>query len=167
MTLMKKLFSNKQTKTIEAYEANKMIIDSNDKEFYRAIQRMARALRNTDVPKIRGSLIKFDYFSNELLGKCAIGVFSCEFFEKLTKEHKYVQYESVLRACGIPDEWINCTLPTMGFLTSKIQHTNEWIFTLVDLIPSMNDYVFFDCKELSFDEIAEFLETTFTPEREF
>lgn len=159
----KRLFENKHTKTAEAYYMDKKIKLVNDNDFERAIRRIAKALRNTDVKQITSALAKFDNEKN-LIGKCALGVLSCEYYRKITHENNYdVDYNEILRACGVPDEWVNNILPNSCYFTSKdsfyLDEAN-WCHQLSDMIPSLNDR-----EKLTFDEIAEFLETTFIPER--
>lgn len=126
-----------------------------DTKSYDAIRKIAGELRTTETTQIKGALSKFDD-EDQLIGKCALGVLTCKFYEKLTSEHpnghvddSEIEYCDILLASGIECEFIE-DLP------------NEWDEDNSDLsgvICHLNDRA-----QLTFKEIADYLETTFIPE---
>lgn len=127
-------------------------------------------LRNTTTPQICGDLIKFKKYDRvngevimrkepEFLGKCALGVLACESGKEnlqLSLKREFVPYEDILSAYGIEMEKV---YPHMSIFPDdgKVwDFTSEVLMSLDGIIIRLNDTY-----ELTFKEIAEFLEVTF------
>lgn len=127
-------------------------------------------LRNTSTPQITGDLIKFKKYEKsgtdiiklkepELLGKCAMGILACDSGKKnlqLSLKREFVPYEDILSAYGIEMEKV---YPHMSIFPDdgKVwDFTSEVLMSLDGIIIRLNDTY-----ELTFKEIAEFLEVTF------
>lgn len=142
------IFEGKGVKVAETYE-EELTRKLDDKKFYSAIQLMANILKETTIPKITGHLIKFD-LNDVLVGKCVLGVISCETGVKLSPDNTMTDYKDILRLAGVPESWINVHFPSESFADYK----------LFDILVNLND----EDKDMTFCQIGEYLETNFIPE---
>ena len=138
------------------------------------LDNICEILRNTTVPQIYGDLISFKVIDvlddgepeHEFIGKCALGVISCEVGMTLDYNHQTYDYPDILRTAGVPEELINFdSLPYLDtsintdgdgrrYIT-EIDFSDEGCSAFAEYIYKLND------GGLSFKEIADFLETTF------
>ena len=117
-------------------------------------------LREAGVPKINGVLAKFDD-SGECVGKCALGVISCAYFKQLTKDNTSdMSYELILDSLYIPDSWQN-SFPYSRFYNNDMDESLKYSYDMSGFIYALNDNQDLD---LTFNEMADFYETTFIPE---
>jgi len=124
-----------------------------DVKFYKAIQNMVSALRETKVKQITGRLSKFNA-NGDLLGKCALGVLTCKFHIPTTMDNQGdIRHCDIIKKCGVPNKWLNIPFP----YSDMIKYDGVCSFSYV--IFHLNDTY-----KLTFEQIADYLETTFIPE---
>ncbi len=126
-----------------------------DKQFYHAIRQICKTLRKTRTKQIYKTLARFDA-NNRVLGKCALGVLSCKFSQKITPQNKGdLNMITILSDAGIPSDWqFREIFPHYYAGEMRIAVTQ-----LYGMIVSLND-----SEEFTFKEIADFLEITCIPE---
>ena len=128
-------------------------------------------LRSTTTPQITGDLIKFKKYEYvggeshrlaipEFLGKCALGVLACESGKsnlKLDIDNDFVSYEDILEAYDIDTEKVYPNMSTLPDKDGNIwDFKNDELMSIDGIIIRLNDTY-----ELTFKEIADFLEVTF------
>ncbi len=118
---------------------------------------IAKILRQTDIPKITGALIGH---SGDEVGKCALGVISCEVGLPLTLELAMAEnlptYNQILKKAGVPNDYIDGEIPYSTYPESV-----EYNVSLDRVIWSLNDSL-----RLSFKEIADYIEITFKDDKD-
>jgi len=126
--------------------------------------KISQILRETKIHKITGDLIRFKRDKNfkdteELEGKCALGVLACESPDKnihLSKNKPFKPFREIIESYGLDNERL---YPFLGNpLNLRYKYTWSWEDhqALSDIIIQLNDGY-----KLNFKEIAEFLEVTF------
>ena len=120
---------------------------------------LATILRETTIHKIEGDLIR--YQGDMLVGKCAMGVISCEVGLTLDKYNQAYSAEQILLKAGLTDEQINEEFPFIRFDDYRIEDDKyqESETSLSYIIFNYNDSLL-----LTFKEIADYIETTFPEE---
>lgn len=118
---------------------------------------IATMLRETNVPKIEGRLIRFDPETGELEGKCAMGVISCEAGLTLGSNYEdHPTWEQILIKAGVSSDILNGTIPAVAPPTIDPSGLEDYVEFLSYYIINLNDNF-----KLSFKEIADWIETTF------
>ncbi len=116
---------------------------------------IATILRETEVPKIEGKLVKFDT-KGEIEGKCALGVISCEVGLPLSSNYKdHPTWEKILRKAGVSSDILDGTIPAVAppsFADGGLDYVEFLSYYIINL----NDNF-----KLTFNEIADWIETTF------
>ena len=142
-------------------ESNLGIKEMNAEAFNTGIHRVAEILRCTTVHQIKGALSK--WYDGKIVGKCAMGVISCEVGLPLTQsqpntphteEGNPAGWETILEHAGIPNEYAYMNYPFQGAGEYEARESR-----IGDHIVSLNDG-----NGYSFSAIADYLETTFIPE---
>lgn len=126
----------------------------------------ATILRATKIKQIKEDLIRYDK-KGKLVGKCALGVISCEVGLKLDKDRTNVSSMAILMAGGLTQEESMEQYPFTRFKNCYAKLPNEP--ELYDEQESSLDGMIFHLNDgigMSFKEIADFLEVTF-PEEEW
>lgn len=117
---------------------------------------IATILRETDIKKIEGRLIRFDPETGEVEGKCALGVISCEAGLPLGSNYKdHPTWEQILKKVGVSSDILNGTIPAVAppsFGDSGLDYVEFLSYYIINL----NDNF-----KLTFNEIADWIETTF------
>ncbi len=148
------LFAGKGARKAKAYQANIDIKAMNAISFTNAIKNIAHILHTTNIRQITGRLIEFR--EHNLVGKCALGVISCESGLVLDEGSSGHSFEKILSAAGIPDEYLELYFP---YSDASDWDGGDHLCRIGDVIISLNDGLNYD-----FHEIAEYLETTYIPE---
>ena len=148
------LFAGKGARKAEAYQANIEIKAMNAISFTNAIKNIAYILHTTNIRQITGRLIEFN--NHNLVGKCALGVISCESGLVLDEDNSTHSFEKILSAAGIPDEYTNLYFP---FLDGSDWENGEHSCRISDVIISLNDGQKYDIHQ-----IADYLHTTYIQE---
>lgn len=146
------------------------------------LQNICNILRTTDVPQSYGDLIKFkdtydeygEVLESKFIGKCALGVISCEVGIPLSSNQREVSYTKILEKAGVPQELIESNLPYIRVDFSFTDITPDDDERNIDGIEFCGDgdggyahsgfseYIFrLNDGGLTFNEIADFLEVTF------
>jgi len=116
---------------------------------------IATMLRETDVPKIEGRLVRFDT-EGEVEGKCALGVISCEAGLPLGSDYQdHPTWEQILRKAGVSSDILDGAIPAVApqsFGDSGLEYVEFLSYYIINL----NDNF-----KLTFNEIADWIETTF------
>ena len=127
-------------------------------------------LRSATTPQITGDLIKFQKYETVggethrlaqpiFLGKCALGVLACDSgnsYLQLSIDKDYVSYEAILEEYDIDTEKVYPHMSVFQNAENVWDFTSEVLMSVDGIIIRLNDTY-----ELTFKEIAEFLEVTF------
>lgn len=125
-----------------------------DNLFYENIRKMAQTLRRSRTKQVYKKLAKFNMHNNTPLGKCALGILSCKYGQRITKNNVSEIYTvEILESCGITHDW------GTNFISANLTDFNYTDVDIGFLIEYLNDSL-----KLKFNEIADYLETTFIPE---
>lgn len=121
------------------------------------MKKLSTILRETNIPKITGQYILFH--NRKLVGKCAMGVISCEV--GLTLDYNIREYplSKILIHANVPGYLIDTYLPYVSINQwGKPDHPKytEAEGTLGHIITHYND-----TGKFTFKEIADYLEVTF------
>ena len=133
------------------------------------LDNMVSILRDTNVPQIRGNLARWERdIEPRLIGKCALGVISCEVGLPLSYYGYEPSYDDIMSNANVPLEFYDdCILPKIeredgdneaevSNIYFPIGDSKGWEWqSLYQMIWNLND------GGLSFKEIADFLEITF------
>jgi len=122
---------------------------------------LATILRETNIPKIEGRLVRFDT-EGEVEGKCALGVISCEVGLPLGSNYKdHPTWEQILRKAGVSSDILDGTIPAVA--PSSFSDTGFGSKGGLDYVEFLSYYIINlnDNFKLTFNEIADWIETTF------
>ncbi len=107
---------------------------------------IATILRETNVKQVEGTLAEFDG-NNEIVGKCALGVISCEVGLTLKRFEKDPMWEEILLKAGVPVDFTR---------VGECFDSGTYHEDLQSHIIYLNDTL-----KLTFKEIADWIENTF------
>jgi len=122
------------------------------------ITNIVKILRDTNIHQIKGSLIAFVSGEDTIEGKCAMGVVSCEVGLPLgRKSIDHPTFNQILERAGIPNEYITLDFPfpRKHWAGEVNEHDMQLHYQIIELN---------DRENYNFNEIADYLETTFIPE---
>ena len=119
--------------------------------------KISQILKETEIKQITGDLIRFDTWTGDLIGKCALGVLACESPDEamhLNPNRKAVGYTDILHSYGIDILEGYPYLNTNGH--SEVDFDFDGVMSLESIIIRLNDI-----HKFTFKQIADFLEITF------
>jgi len=125
------------------------------------MSKISQILKESTIPQITGKLAIFDLGTENLIGKCAMGVLSCESGNPKFIIHNndtMIDVPNILKEYDIPED-LQTEVPTFAFDDIgqfDINYGSNDISYLFSEIVFLNDSM-----KLTFKEIAEFLEVTY------
>jgi len=123
------------------------------------MKKLSTILKESTIKQVTGTLITFDE-NNQMVGKCAMGVISCEVGLILDYNRSWVGLPEILGRAGLDDTLIFDTYPYIHQVQPLTYEGEvEWEErndNLGHIITHLNDTMKF-----TFKEIAEYLEVTF------
>lgn len=135
---------------------------------------IADVLDTCDIPQVRTALIQefYDQDNNLVVGKCAMGVLSCEAGMTLTPEmnsdlvNNNENYHNILKLYNVPEEfWGNKLLPELysdGWEHEIDEYNNPDLEDYSNRLVEFHAFVFrMNDNGMTFKEIAECIRVTF------
>ena len=116
------------------------------------LDKLCEPLENPKYPQIKGALVK--KIGEKIIGKCAEGEIACQNNIKYERYQLELPTEAFIKL-GVPHDLLT-DLPCYNSFYNNFRFADFESTSLSSIIISLNDTA-----ELSYDELAEFLRTTF------